>query len=338
MKLMAWKLSRRAAVAWRASLSSALIATALPCTVSADEAADYPNKPVRLVLPFAAGGVSDVIFRALANELSQQLGQPFVVEIRAGGGGTVGAGYAAGAAPDGYTLLQSNPTMIAVAPRLVKGLSYDPERSFTPIATVVTTPNIMLANKNVPVKTLQDLPAFVKKGGQGKVSFATAGIGSTGHTSGHILQQALGIEMGHIPYKGAGQAVPDLLAGRVAFLFDSVPSAIGHIRASSMAPVVVFSRTRSSVLPDVQTVAEAGYPQATLDFWMGLEGPANMPKPIVDKLNQAVKRALESPAMKQQLASVGADPFHSSPDEFAQLRSRDIRRLGEVVETMKLTD
>ncbi|WP_345245451.1 tripartite tricarboxylate transporter substrate binding protein [Pigmentiphaga soli] len=308
-----------------------------PSAAAAGEADTYPNRPIKIVIPFATGGVSDAIFRVLGKGLSDVLGQPVVVESRSGGGGTIGAAYVAAAVPDGYTLLQSNPTMISVAPRLVKGLTYDPVNAFTPIATVVTTPNILAVNKDLPIKTLADIPAYVKAHGDGQLSFASAGPGSTGHLSGQILQNAMHIEMTHVPYKSSGAAFPDVISGRVSMVFDSVPSTIGQVRSGQLRPVVVMSRTRSPVLPDVQTAIEAGYPAATLDFWMGLEGPAGIPPAIVEKLNAAVKKAMMTEEMKKQLATVGAEPFFSTPQEFADLRRRDAERLGKLVQEMKLT-
>ena len=297
---------------------------------------DYPSKPVRFVIPYATGGVSDSIGRITATALTKVLGQTVYVENRSGAGGTIGAAVVAKAPPDGYSLLLTSPPMVAVAPVLLTKLPYDAAEDFTPVGTVIVTPNILVVNASLPATTIAELIAYAKGPGKGTLSFASAGPGSTGHLSGHILQTATGIEMQHVPYKSSVLAFPDVISGRVSMVFDSLPSTIGHVRSGKVRPLLVMSDRRSPLLPEVATASESGFPAATMLFWMGIEGPANVPQLIVDKLNAAIKLAVASPAMREQISPLGADPFLTSPKEFKMMRQQDIIRLGKVVREMGL--
>ena len=303
---------------------------------TAAAADDYPSKPIRLVIPYGTGGVSDSMGRITAATLTKVLGQTVVVENRGGAGGTVGAAVVAKAAPDGYTLLLTSPPMVAVAPVLLANLPYDAAADFTPVGTMVVTPNILVVNAALPVSTITELIAYAKGPGKGILSFASAGPGSTGHLSGQILKTATGIEMQHIPYKSSGLAFPDVISGRVSMVFDSLPSTIGHVRSGRVRPILVMSEKRSALLPDVPTAAESGFPAATMVFWVGIEGPANLPQQIVDKLNAALRVAVDSPAMRDQMGALGADPFLTSPQEFKTMRQQDIVRMRKIVKEMGL--
>lgn len=317
-------------------LRAAALAMVPLFTLSHNAAAadDYPSKSIRLVVPYGTGGVSDFIGRITAAALTKVLGQTVFVENRGGAGGTVGAAVVAKAPPDGYTLLLTSPPMIAVAPVMLTNMPYDAVEDFTPIGTVIVTPNILVVNPSLPANSIAELIAYGKGPGKGTLSFGSSGPGSTGHLSGHILQTATGIEMQHIPYKSSGLAFPDVISGRVSMVFDSLPSTIGHVRAGKVRPMLVMSEKRSSLLPDVPTAAESGFPAATMVFWMGIEGPANMPQHIVDKLNAALKVA--SPAMREQMNTLGAEPFLTSPQEFKTMRQQDVIRLRKVVKEMGL--
>ena len=303
---------------------------------TAAAADDYPSKPIRLVIPYGTGGVSDSMGRITAATLTKVLGQTVVVENRGGAGGTVGAAVVAKAAPDGYTLLLTSPPMVAVAPVLLANLPYDAAADFTPVGTMVVTPNILVVNASLPITTIIELIAYAKGPGKGTLSFASAGPGSTGHLSGQILKTATGIEMQHIPYKSSGLAFPDVISGRVSMVFDSLPSTIGHVRSGRVRPILVMSEKRSALLPDVPTAAESGFPAATMVFWVGIEGPANLPQQIVDKLNAALRVAVDSPAMRDQMGALGADPFLTSPQEFKTMRQQDIVRMRKIVKEMGL--
>ena len=303
---------------------------------TAAAADDYPSKPIKLVIPYGTGGVSDSMGRITAAALTKVLGQTVIVENRGGAGGTVGAAVVAKAAPDGYTLLLTSPPMVAVAPVLLANLPYDAAEDFTPVGTMVVTPNILVVNASLPVTTIAELIAYAKGPGKGTLSFASAGPGSTGHLSGHILQTVTGIEIQHIPYKSSGLAFPDVISGRVSMVFDSLPSTIGHVRSGKVRPILVMSEKRSPLLPEVPTAAESGFPAATMVFWVGIEGPAAMPHQIVDKLNAALKLAVDSPAMRDQMGALGADPFLTSPQEFKTMRQQDIVKMRKIVKEMGL--
>ena len=297
---------------------------------------EYPSKPIKLIVPYATGGVSDAIGRVLAQSLGSILKQSVVVENRGGAGGTIGAAAVAKAPPDGYTILLTSPPMIAVAPVLLKDLIYHNEDDFTPIGTIIVTPNVLVVNNNLPVKTFDDLVKYGKGAGKNNLSFASAGPGSTGHLSGQILMNATGLNMVHVPYKSSGQAFPDVISGQVSMVFDSLPSAMGFIRGGLVRPLLVMSDKRSAALPGVQTANEAGFPSATMNFWMGIEGPAKLPKEIVYRLNLALKEAMSTPEMRQHIQPLGAEVYLTSPDEFKALRHSDIEKYERLVKEMGL--
>jgi tripartite-type tricarboxylate transporter receptor subunit TctC len=311
--------------------------TSMPvCSAAPNDGAGYPDKPIRLVVAYGVGGVADNIGRVLAAGLTQALGQSVYVDNRGGGGGTIGATIVAKAAPDGYTLLLTSPPMIAVAPLLIPDLYYNPKKDFTPVGTFVTTPNILVANTSLPIHSLADLVAYARGPGRGDVSFASGGTGSTGDLSGQILNRTAGIDMTPIPYRSSALGFPDVIAGRVSFMFDSIPSTLGFIRAKQVRPIVVMSDQRSPLLPNVPTAAEEGYPSATMQFWMGVEGPAGMPSGIVAKLNAALRSAMVLPIMTRSLENLGAQPFLTSPGEFSALQDRDIARYKPLVRQIGL--
>jgi tripartite-type tricarboxylate transporter receptor subunit TctC len=303
----------------------------------ADAVSNYPDKPIRLIIPYGVGGVSDSVGRVLANGLGKALGQPVIVDNRGGGGGTIGAAVVARSDPDGYTILLTSPPMIAVAPAMMGHLPYDSAKDFTPIGSFISTPNILVVNNNLPVHNLKELVAYAKGPGRGTLSFAHSGPGSTGQLSGQIMMTSSGISMVGVPYKSSGMAFPDLMSGRVQLLFDSMPSTIGFVRSGQVRPIVVMSRERSSVLPDVPTAAEEGYPAATMAFWEGVEGPAGMPPGIVMKLNQGLRTAMTEPGVTEALKNLGADPYLVTPQEFTKVRLDDIAQYKGLVTSLGLS-
>jgi tripartite-type tricarboxylate transporter receptor subunit TctC len=204
------------------------------------------------------------------------------------------------------------------------------------IGTFITTPNILVVNNELPVTTIGELIAYAKGPGKDKLSFGSSGPGSTGHLSGQILMDSTGIKMEHIPYRTSAASFPDVISGRLSMVFDSLPSTIAQVRGKNMRPLLVMSEKRSSLLADVPTAAEAGFPAATMNFWMGIEGPAGMPQPVLDKLSAALKKAMESKDFREQLAAVGAEPFYTTPAEFKALRQKDIDKYGVLVKQMGL--
>ena len=303
---------------------------------AASEADNFPSKPIKLVVAYAPGGIADTIGRLLATAMTKELGKTVYVENHPGAGGTIASAAVAKAAPDGYTILMTSPPMVAVAPLMLPHLPYNTLKDFTPIGTVVTTPSILVVNPSLPVKTLADLVAYGKREGKNKLSFATAGPGSTGQILGHILETLMGTTMVSIPYKSPALAFPDVLVGRVSMVFDFVPSALGYIRAGTLRPIAVMSEARSPLLPDVPTSAEAGFPAATMVFWLGIEGPAKIPPAIVEKLDAAIKAAVASAPMRERLTKLGAVPYATSPGEFGSLRRRDVVNLKQFVKEVGL--
>jgi len=305
--------------------------TLLVLSIAALAQADaYPNRAIRLVVPYAPGGVSDITGRIVAQKMTELLGQPVVVENRAGAGGMVGTGSVAKSAPDGYTIVLSSLSAYAIGPRLVKAPLYDPINDFTAIGAVALSPTVLTINVALPFQNLRDLIAHAKAN-PGKLTYGSSGIGSVAHISAEMLRASTGIELVHVPYKSAAQAYPDMIAGSVAMVFDALPSAIQHIRSGRARPIAMMSDRRASLVPDVPTFAEAGYPEATLRLWVGLHGPANLPGAIVQKLNETAARAVASSDVRERFTAVGADAFAASPREFAELVRADVERLGKMM-------
>src|SRR5438874_1180363 len=290
----------------------------------------YPSRPVRLVVPYAPGGVSDITGRILAQKMTELLGQSIVVENRAGAGGMLGTASVAKAEPDGYTIVLSSVSAYAIGPRLVKVPLYDPVKDFTPIAAVALAPTILTVNPALPFQNLKELIAFAQAN-PGKLTYGSSGIGSVAHISAEVLRASTGIELVHVPYKSAAQAYPDMIGGSVSMVFDALPSAIQHIRSGKVRPIAMMSDRRASLVPDVPTFAEAGYPEATLRLWVGLHGPANLPAPIVQKLNDTAAKTVAAPEVRERFTAVGADAYSTSPREFAELVRGDVERLGKMM-------
>jgi tripartite-type tricarboxylate transporter receptor subunit TctC len=308
-----------------------LLVLSLPALAQAG-AESYPSRPIRLVVPYAPGGVSDITGRIVAQKMTELLGQSVVVENRAGAGGMIGTASVAKSAPDGYTIVLSSLSAYAIGPRMVKAPLYDPVSDFTPIASVALSPTVLTINSELPFQTLQQLIAFAKAN-PGKLTYGSSGIGSVAHISAEVLRASTGIELVHVPYKSAAQAYPDMIGGSLSMVFDALPSAIQHIRSSKARPIAMMSDRRASLLPEVPTFAEAGYPEATLRLWVGLHGPANLPDSIVQKMNETVARALAAPDVRERFTSVGADVFTTSPQQFAELVRGDVERLGRMMAT-----
>ena len=296
----------------------------------------YPSKPVRFIVPYGTGGVSDTVGRILAAGLSKAMNATFVVENRGGAGGTLGGNMTAQSTPDGYTLVLTSPPMTAIAPATIPNLPYSPGTDLVGIGTAITTPNILVVNNDLPAKNIKELIAYGKGEGKGKLSYGSSGPGSTGHLSATVLLGAAGIEMEHVPYKTSAAAFLDVISGRVSMAFDSLPSTLGFVRSGKVRPIVVMSEKRSALLPDVPTAAESGYPNATMVFWMGVEGPAKIPQPIIARISAGLKAAMELPEVREQMANVGAEPYFTTPAEFKAIRERDIERYGKLVRQLGL--
>ncbi len=322
-------LRRRLALA---STAFAALAASLPSALHAQSpaSATFPTRPIRLMVPFAAGGVSDILGRALAQKMTEVIGQTVIVENRGGAAGTIGADIVANATPDGYTILLSSLTTQAIAPHMLKKLPYNTVTAFTAIGGIALSPNILTVGSSTPLKTVKDVIAAAKAN-PGKIIYGSSGMGSTGHLTGEILRASTGVEMTHVPFKSAGVAYPDVISGNITMVFDTLPSAMQHIKSGAVRPVALLSPKRSPQLPDVPTIGEAGFPEATLNFWSGLFGPAKMDPAIVQRLNEALNKSLAAPDLRERLSTLGADAWPTTPKELETRAREDLERMGKVI-------
>lgn len=314
------KTSRRAALAFAA-------ASLLAATVA--QADTWPSRPIRLVVPFPAGGGTDIIARELTNKLTSY-GYNFVVDNKPGSGGNLGVDAAAKAAPDGYTLVLGQTSNLAINPTLYAKLPYDPVKDLTPISLVATSPLVIVAGTATPYKTLDDL-VKAAKAKPDSINFASSGNGTVSHLAMESFQKAAGIQLTHIPYKGAAQGITDVISGQVQLYVSSVPTLQAHIKSGKMHPLAITSLQRASDLPQVPTVAESGYKGFEAITWFGIVGPAGLSKDIVAKLNTDINKALQDPVLKQKLSGQGADVQGSSAADFGKLIRDDIPRWGKLV-------
>ncbi len=290
---------------------------------------DYPNKPVRLIIPFAAGGATDVVGRALAAALSKQMGQQFVVDNRPGAGGILAGTVVAKASADGYTLLMGSIGMLSIGPNLRNDLPYNIQESFLPVAWVSATPNIIVAHPSLKVHNLRELIALAKAE-PAKISFGSSGAATSTHLSGELFQAMAGVKLLHVPYRGGSQALADLLAGQIPLMFDTM-SAVSAVRSGKLKALAITSDRRSVLLPDVPTVAEAGLPGYKTSSWNGIMVPAKTPREIIGKLNVEINRALATPEVQQSLAADGSEVRGGTPDEFARFIVEETQRWGKLI-------
>ena len=304
---------------------------ASPMVSSAQSA--YPNKPIRLVIAFPAGGSTDIVGRIVAQRLGERLGQSIIVENRGGAGGTIGTDVVARAAPDGYTLTLGTTSTLAVAPGVYSRLPYDPIKNFAPISLVAATPYLLVVNPQVPVKTLAELVALVKSQ-PGKFNYASAGNGSTTQLAMEMLNDATGMSLVHIPYKGNADADLALLSNQVQILFGSMPALLQNAKSNKITALAVGSSKRSPSLPNVPTVAELGYPGFEATLWLGLLAPAGTPKPIIDRLNKELVAIAATEDFKAAMEKNGADATSNSPEAFAQLIQSETGKYGSIVKRL----
>ena len=295
---------------------------------NAASADDYPSKPVRLIVPFPPGGSNDVVGRLVAQQLSAQLGQQVFVDNRGSAGGVVGAEIAATSAPDGYTLLVVS-IPFAVDPALHK-LNYDPIKSFEPIALLATGPDVLVVNPAVPVKSVKELIELAKQK-PGQLNYASAGIGTFTHLAGALFTQLAGVNIVHVPYRGGGPAIQDVLAGHVGIMFSSLIQTAPYIKTGQLRPLGTGGSERSPALPDVPTIAEAGVPGYAAANWWGILAPAGTPKPISKKLYDAIQAALKSAELQKAFAHEGATTVAMSSAEFSDYIKNEIAKWGSVV-------
>ena len=323
-------------------LAKKLLFIASACSVafaaSAQSAApsNWPDKPVTIVVPFPAGGSTDMVARAMAQQMGDKLGQNFVVDNRPGATGTLGAGAVKRAAPDGYTLLVSSLGAFVVAPHLLKSVPYDALKDFDYITVPVQAPNVLVAAPGQKARTVKEVVAQLKAN-PGKVSFATSGNGSSDHLSAEVFWQQTGTEGLHIPYKGGAPAINDLLGGQVDFSFQNVNAVLQHIRAGKLHAIAVTGDKRSPVLPDVPTLAEAGVAGAEVYSWQGIAAPKGLPASVKQKLADAAIAAINDPAVKKRMLDLGLEIVASTPEAFTAYQAREFARWKTVIETRKIT-
>ncbi|MFY3602371.1 Bug family tripartite tricarboxylate transporter substrate binding protein [Achromobacter xylosoxidans] len=323
----------------RACLRTALALTAAPLLSSAPFSAHadaWPQRPIRLLVPYGPGGSSDVVARAVAVEMSRDLGQQVIVENKGGGQGSIATVEAARARPDGYTLILGHVGTLAVNPTMMPNLSYDPRRDFAPIILLAKLPMVFAVGAKVPAATLPEFVALARAK-PGVLNYGSAGNGSAGHLAFEMLKTAAAIDVVHVPYKGTGAQVTDLLAGNIDAAAAGIPGLLPHAQAGKIKIVAVGSAQRLPILPDVPTVAEQGYPGFESSQWFGLLAPAGTPQEAISRLQAAAQRALRTDAVRQRLAHDAAEPSGAGPAEFAAFIDAEERRWSQVVKDARLS-
>ena len=293
-------------------------------------AQDYPNRPITLVVPYAAGGGNDVMARAAADRTSKTLGQQIVIENRGGAGGSIATRQIAKSAPDGYTLGLGGTGTLAINPTLYPNVGYDPRKDFAPVGLIATSALVVLVNPSVPAKSIAELIALAKEK-PGQINYASAGAGSGIHLGTEYFASRAGIKIIHVPYKGSGPALADLLGGHVMVYFSSLPPAISLMKEGKVRALAVTGAKRSALFPDLPTVAETGLPGFEAVLHYGIVAPAGTPGPIIDKLNAALRAAVMSDELKQRIAADGAEPLASTPEEYAADIDREETKWSEIV-------
>jgi tripartite-type tricarboxylate transporter receptor subunit TctC len=313
----------------------ALLGCILGGAASAALAQAYPNKPIKLIVPFAPGGFTDVVARILGQKLSVSLGQPFVIENKAGAGSTIGTDFVAKAAPDGYTLVMVSTTHV-ISPAIYPKLPYDPIKSFTPVGKLVDSAYVLMVNPKVPVNSVADYIALAKAQPD-KIHYASSGNGSSQHLMGGMFASMTGTKLIHVPYKGSSGAASDLVAGIVESSFAGVPNAMAQVPAGRLKALAVTTAKRIPQLPDVPTMQEAGVPGYEASVWLGLLAPVGTPKEIVARLNAEIAKVMNSPETKKELYAAGVESDISSPEALGALMNREMERWGKVIKDAGIT-
>jgi tripartite-type tricarboxylate transporter receptor subunit TctC len=312
-----------------------MLAFALACVAPNALAQTYPVKPVRLIVPFAAGGGTDIVARTVGAKLGESFGQTVVVDNRAGASGAIGTELVARSPADGYTLLMGSSGPIAVNPALHAKLPYDPLRDFVPVALITTMPFLTVVHPSLPVRSVKELIALAKAR-PGQLNYASPGSGSSTHLATELFKAMAGVQIMHVPYKGVAPAATDLMSGEVQMLTGDLNTLMPHVRAGKMRPLAVTGTTRSPLLPDMPTVAEAGVPGYEASGWFGILAPAATPREIVRRLNGEIVRALQSDELRKRLARLGGEVAGGTPEAFGQHLRREIDKWGTLIRSMGL--
>ena len=294
-------------------------------------AQSYPTRPIWLIVPFAAGGGSDIVARTVAQKLGEALGHPVLVDNKPGAGGNIGTDVAAKAAPDGYTIVMGVFGPIAVNPSLFGNLPYDPLRDFAPITQAVTVTNMLAVHPSVPAGTVKELIEYGRQN-PGKLASATGGVGTAGHMASELFKSMTRLDMAVVPYKGAAPAVNDVLNGQVPITFEALLSTLPYVKTGKLKAIAVTTSTRSSLLPDIPTIAEAGLPGYDANNWYGFLAPARTPEPVIAILHREITRVLRMPDVTEKLASVGAEPVGNTPEAFSTVIRTDVAKWKRIVQ------
>ena len=306
----------------------ALLAAMVFVSAAALAQGDYPSRPLHLVVTVPPGGAADFIARLVGGKLGDALGQPVIVENKAGASGTIAADAVAKAPPDGYTLLQNSITTHGIGPHLFAKLPYDAVQDFAPVSGLALLPLIMAVNAELPVRDVNQFIAYAKTH---SVNFASSGSGGAPHMAAELFKSVTGAPLVHVPYKGSGPAVADLVGARVQVMFDAAPSLIAHVRSGKLRMLAAASAERNRLLPDVPTFAELGYPQINVSLWYGLLAPAGTPRPVIGKLNRTIGELLDAPEVLERLHAQGAEPMRGTPDAFAAFMRAEMAKWAPVV-------
>ncbi|MDI1263173.1 MAG: tripartite tricarboxylate transporter substrate binding protein [bacterium] len=307
-------------------------AATIAVTFGAAHAQTFPARPITLVIPFAPGGSTSIVGRGIADKMSELLGEKVVVDNRPGAGGTVGTKAVAKSDPDGYTLLLGYTGTLAIGPSLFKNPGYDPRRDFAPIGMIGNAPNSLVVNPSFPAKTVAELIAYAKANPD-KVNFGSAGAGTASHITGEYFARAAGIKLVHIPYKGTGPALTDLLGGHIPMAFAPIPASHANVAAGKLRALAVTSTARSGLLPDVPTLIESGLAGFDASLYYGLAAPAGTPRPVIEKLNKVLREALASDEVKRQLGNDGTDITPGSPEDYADFIDKDEKKWALLVKS-----
>ena len=296
----------------------------------------YPSRPITIVVPFPPGGANDLLARLAGEKMGQLLHEPVVVENKAGAGGNIGSRYVAKAAPDGYTILLGFSGTLGINPAMYRDLGYDPAKDLTPIGTIATAAAVLVVYPGLPIKTLEELITYAKANPD-KLNYASSGTGTVVHVSTEMVLDAAGIKIRHIPYRGTGPAVSDVLAGHDQLIMPPIPSVVGMIKSGQLRAIAVTSKTRSPLLPNVPTINEAGLPGFASEQLVGLLVPSATPKPVIDKLSKTLNEALADPNVKSKIIEIGAVPEATTPEQYAKLIADDQQKWGKIVRKLGLT-